>query len=220
MTSYRFIIVDDHPLFRGALGQALGDAFENAEVLEAGSLDDLTDRLSSGRETDLILLDLTMPGVHGVSGLLYLRAEHPEVPVVIVSASDDAGTIRQCLDCGASGFIPKSQPVEAIREAIRRIMDGEVWLPADVDLTAAPTGDASVLVSRLSTLTPQQVRVLMMLGEGLLNKQIAFKLGVSEATIKAHVSAILQKLGVDSRTQAVIAINKIGAGGDWPRLPN
>jgi DNA-binding NarL/FixJ family response regulator len=220
MTSYRFIIVDDHPLFRGALGQALGDAFENAEVLEAGSLDDLTDRLSSGRETDLILLDLTMPGVHGVSGLLYLRAEHPEVPVVIVSASDDPGTIRQCLDCGASGFIPKSQPVEAIREAIRRIMDGEVWLPADVDLTAAPTGDASVLVSRLSTLTPQQVRVLMMLGEGLLNKQIAFKLGVSEATIKAHVSAILQKLGVDSRTQAVIAINKIGAGGDWPRLPN
>jgi DNA-binding NarL/FixJ family response regulator len=220
MTSYRFIIVDDHPLFRGALGQALGDAFDNAEVLEAGSLDDLTDRLASGRETDLILLDLTMPGVHGVSGLLYLRAEHPEVPVVIVSASDDAGTIRQCLDCGASGFIPKSQPVEAIRDAIRKIMDGEVWLPADVDLSAAPPGDAAGLVSRLSTLTPQQVRVLMMLGEGLLNKQIAFKLGVSEATIKAHVSAILQKLGVDSRTQAVIAINKIGAGGDWSRLPN
>ena len=213
-------IVDDHPLFRGALGQALGDAFESAEVLEAGSLDDLTDLLASGRETDLILLDLTMPGVHGVSGLLYLRAEHPEVPVAIVSASDDAGTIRQCLDCGASGFIPKSQPVDAIRDAVRKIMDGEVWLPGDVDLSAVPAGDAAGLVSRLSTLTPQQVRVLMMLGEGLLNKQIAFKLGVSEATIKAHVSAILQKLGVDSRTQAVIAINKIGAGGDWSRLPN
>ncbi len=220
MTSYRFIIVDDHPLFRGALGQALGDAFENAEVLEAGSLDDLAERLAAGGDTDLILLDLTMPGVHGVSGLLYLRAEHPEVPVVIVSASDDAGTIRQCLDCGASGFIPKSQPVEAIREAIRRIMGGEIWLPADVDLSAAPTGEAAGLVSRLSTLTPQQVRVLMMLGEGLLNKQIAFKLGVSEATIKAHVSAILQKLGVDSRTQAVIAINKIGGAGDRSRLPN
>jgi len=220
MTSYRFIIVDDHPLFRGALGQALGYAFESAEVLEAGSLDDLTDLLASGRETDLILLDLTMPGVHGVSGLLYLRAEHPEVPVAIVSASDDAGTIRQCLDCGASGFIPKSQPVEAIRDAVRKIMDGEVWLPGDVDLSAVPAGEAAGLVSRLSTLTPQQVRVLMMLGEGLLNKQIAFKLGVSEATIKAHVSAILQKLGVDSRTQAVIAINKIGAGGDWSRLPN
>jgi DNA-binding NarL/FixJ family response regulator len=158
--------------------------------------------------------------VHGVSGLLYLRAQHPEVPVVIVSASDDAATIRQCLDCGASGFIPKSQPVERIREAIRRIIGGEVWLPPDVDLSCSPAGESAELVSRLSTLTPQQVRVLMMLGEGLLNKQIAFKLGVSEATIKAHVSAILQKLGVDSRTQAVIAINRIGTTGDWPRAPN
>lgn len=220
MSDYRFIIVDDHPLFRGALSQALRDAFDKAEVLEAGSLDELIERLAAAGETDLILLDLTMPGVHGVSGLLYLRAQNPEVPVVIVSASDDAATIRQCLDCGASGFIPKSQPVEKIREAIRRVIDGEVWLPADVDLNNLPSGESAELVSRLSTLTPQQVRVLMMLGEGLLNKQIAFKLGVSEATIKAHVSAILQKLGVDSRTQAVIAINKIGGATDWPRLPN
>ena len=218
MADYRFIIVDDHPLFRGALSQALSASFAKADVLEAGSLDELTDRLATAGEIDLILLDLSMPGVHGVSGLLYLRAQHPEVPVVIVSASDDAATIRQCLDCGASGFIPKSQPVEAIRAAIRRIIDGEVWLPPDVDLSSLPPGESTELVSRLSTLTPQQVRVLMMLGEGLLNKQIAFKLGVSEATIKAHVSAILQKLGVDSRTQAVIAITKIGSPGDWPRL--
>jgi DNA-binding NarL/FixJ family response regulator len=217
MTDYRFIIVDDHPLFRGALGQALRASFASAEILEAGSLDELTDRLSQSGDTDLILLDLTMPGVQGLSGLLYLRAQHPEVPVVIVSASDDAATIRQCLDCGASGFIPKSQPVERIREAIRRIIDGEVWLPPDVDVNNLPPAESAELVSRLSTLTPQQVRVLMMLGEGLLNKQIAFKLGVSEATIKAHVSAILQKLGVDSRTQAVIAISKIGGGADWPR---
>jgi DNA-binding NarL/FixJ family response regulator len=220
MADHRFIIVDDHPLFRGALGQALRSAFANAEVLEAGSLDELTERLETAGEIDLILLDLSMPGVHGVSGLLYLRAQHPEVPVVIVSASDDAPTIRQCLDCGASGFIPKSQPVERIREAIRRIIDGEIWLPPDIDLTSAPAGENAELVSRVSTLTPQQVRVLMMLGEGLLNKQIAFKLGVSEATIKAHVSAILQKLGVDSRTQAVIAINRIGTPLDWPRAPN
>jgi len=159
--------------------------------------------------------------VHGVSGLIYLRAQHPEVPVVIVSASDDAETIRNCLHCGASGFIPKSQPVERIRDAIRKIIGGELWLPPDVDLTNVPTGEGTELVSRLATLTPQQVRVLMMLGEGLLNKQIAYKLNVSEATVKAHVSAILQKLGVDSRTQAVIAIGKIGGGsGDWPRLPN
>ncbi|RPI31919.1 MAG: DNA-binding response regulator [Hyphomicrobiaceae bacterium] len=218
MAAYKFIIVDDHPLFRGALSQALQASFENAQVQEAGSLDELTDRLSTGGEIDLVLLDLTMPGVHGVSGLLYLRAQHPEVPVAIVSASDDAGTIRHCLDCGASGFIPKSQPVERIREAIRSIMDGEIWLPADIDLSQ-PVGEARQLVSRLSTLTPQQVRVLMMLGEGLLNKQIAFKLNVSEATVKAHVSAILQKLGVDSRTQAVIAINKISGGNDW-RAPS
>jgi DNA-binding NarL/FixJ family response regulator len=220
MSDYRFIIVDDHPLFRGALSQALRDAFDKAEVLEAGSLDELIERLAAAGETDLILLDLTMPGVHGVSGLLYLRAQNPEVPVVIVSASDDAATIRQCLDCGASGFIPKSQPVEKIREAIHKVIGGEIWLPTDVDLNNLPSGESAELVSRLSTLTPQQVRVLMMLGEGLLNKQIAFKLGVSEATIKAHVSAILQKLGVDSRTQAVIAINKIGGATDWPRLPN
>jgi DNA-binding NarL/FixJ family response regulator len=220
MTGYRFIIVDDHPLFRGALSQALGNAFPGAQMLEAGSLDELTEQLATAGETDLILLDLSMPGVHGLSGLLYLRAQHPEVPVAIVSAADDPATIRQCIDCGASGFIPKSQPVEGIRDAIRKIMGGEVWLPADVDLANVPSGETAELVSRMSTLTPQQVRVLMMLGEGLLNKQIAFKLGVSEATIKAHVSAILQKLGVDSRTQAVIAINKIGASSDWPRLPN
>lgn len=220
MADYRFIIVDDHPLFRGALSQALSASFEAAEILEAGSLDELTDRLATAGDIDLILLDLTMPGVQGVSGLLYLRAQHPEVPVVIVSASDDPDTIRHCIDCGASGFIPKSQPVESIRAAIRKIIDGEVWLPPDVDLATTPTGDSAELVSRLSTLTPQQVRVLMMLGEGLLNKQIAFKLGVSEATIKAHVSAILQKLGVDSRTQAVIAINKIGGAGDWSRVPS
>jgi DNA-binding NarL/FixJ family response regulator len=221
MADYRFIIVDDHPLFRGALSQALRASFEDAEVMEAGSLDELTERLATAADTDLILLDLTMPGVHGVSGLIYLRAQHPEVPVVIVSASDDAETIRTCIDCGASGFIPKSQPVERIRDAIRKVIGGELWLPPDVDLNNVPRGEGTELVSRLATLTPQQVRVLMMLGEGLLNKQIAYKLNVSEATVKAHVSAILQKLGVDSRTQAVIAIGKIGGGsGDWPRLPN
>ena len=132
MTGYRFIIVDDHPLFRGALSQALADAFADAEVLQAGSLDELIQLLATAGEIDLILLDLTMPGVHGVSGLLYLRAQHPEVPVVIVSASDDASTIRQCLDCGASGFVPKSQPVEAMRDA-----------GVEIDLLVASGGSAS-----------------------------------------------------------------------------
>src|SRR6185295_12617396 len=182
MAEYRFIIVDDHPLFRGALSQALSAAFENAKIVEAGSLDELSDTLATASDTDLILLDLAMPGVHGVSGLIYLRSQYPEVPVVIVSASDDTETIRNCVDCGASGFIPKSQSVEGIRDAIRKIIGGELWLPPDVDLSHAPRGESTELVSRLATLTPQQVRVLMMLGEGLLNKQIAFRLGVSEAT--------------------------------------
>jgi DNA-binding NarL/FixJ family response regulator len=209
MTTYRIIIVDDHPLFRDALGQALSDKFEKLEISEAGSLEGLAETLEDSAEVDLILLDLTMPGVKGFSGLLYLRAQYPEIPVVIVSANEDPSAIRRCIDFGASGFIPKSLPVDTIREAVASVLEGGVWTPPDLDLDAAASDETTDLVSRLATLTPQQVRVLMMLSEGLLNKQIAFKLSVSEATVKAHVSAILQKLGVDSRTQAVIAVNKI-----------
>jgi len=214
MASHRIIIVDDHPLFRGALSQAIDAAFRDAEILEAGSLDELVAGLESSPDTDLILLDLTMPGVRGLSGLLYLRAQHPEIPVIIVSATDDIGTIRRCMDFGASGFVSKSEPVERIRAAVRTVLDGGIGVPPGLDLAAAGDVETTDLVARLATLTPQQVRVLMMLGEGLLNKQIAFKLNVSEATIKAHVSAILQKLGVDSRTQAVIAIGKLEPG-NW-----
>lgn len=216
MAGTRLIIVDDHPLFRGALHQALTASLAEADIGEAGSLDELTARLENDADVDLILLDLNMPGVKGLSGLLYLRAQHPEIPVVIVSASEDPSTIRRCIEFGASGFVPKSEPVDQIRTAVRAVLEGQVWTPKDIDLNAGRDKETSDLLSRLSTLTPQQVRVLMMLGEGLLNKQIAYKLGVSEATIKAHVSAILQKLGVDSRTQAVIAVNKIDSG-DWPK---
>lgn len=216
MAATRVVIVDDHPLFRKALNQALAASLDSADILEAGSLDELTARLAADSAVDLILLDLTMPGVQGLTGLLYLRAQYPEIPVVIVSAIEDPVTIRGAIGFGASGFVPKSQPVERIRTAVRQVLDGGIWVPPDIDL-GVQGKEAGELAARLSTLTPQQVRVLMMLGEGLLNKQIAFRLGVSEATIKAHVSAILQKLGVDSRTQAVIAINKISSG-DWPRI--
>lgn len=219
MLSYRIIIVDDHPLFRGALNQALSASLESSEIVEAGSLDELTEKLSGGLDVDLILLDLTMPGVQGISGLVFLRGQHPEIPVMVVSANDDPNIIRRCMDCGASGFVPKSQPVDQIRTAVRSVLDGNIWSPPGVNLSAAVDVETADLLSRLSSLTPQQVRVLMMLGEGLLNKQIAYKLGVSEATIKAHVSAILQKLGVDSRTQAVIAVNKID-NGSWQKIPN
>jgi DNA-binding NarL/FixJ family response regulator len=211
-THYRLVIADDHPLFRGALREAVAGLFKQVDIGEAGSFDDVAKLLEHGGEVDLILLDLSMPGVRGFSGLMYLRAQYPSVPIVVVSANDDPAVIRRCMDLGTSGFIPKTLGIEEMRAAIKRVLDGGVWTPPDVDLGAGSEGDTSDLLARLTSLTPQQVRVLMMLSEGLLNKQIAYELSVSEATVKAHVSAILQKLGVESRTQAVIAAAKIELG--------
>ena len=216
-THYRLVIADDHPLFRGALREAVSGVFGKAEILEAGSFDEVVKLLDKGGDVDLILLDLSMPGVRGFSGLMYLRAQYPSVPIVVVSANDDPAVIRRCMDFGASGFIPKTLGSEAMRGAIVRVLKGGVWTPPDVDLAAGSDKEAAALMTRLATLTPQQVRVLMMLSEGLLNKQIAYELHVSEATVKAHVSAILQKLGVESRTQAVIAAAKIELG-QWPQV--
>ncbi|HEY8384406.1 MAG TPA: response regulator transcription factor [Microvirga sp.] len=204
------VITDDHPLFRGALRQAIGSLMPDSRVIETNGMEELNATLGAERDVDLILLDLTMPGVQGFSGLIGLRAQHPDVPVVIVSATEEATVIRRAMEFGASGFIPKSQNVDSIGTAIQAVLAGDSWTPPDIDLTATEDKETADLVRRLGTLTPQQVRVLMMLSEGLLNKQIAYELGVSEATVKAHVSAILDKLGVDSRTQAVIAASKIG----------
>ena len=213
---YRLLIADDHPLYRGALREAVNGLFERIDIAEAGTFNEVTELLERGSEVDLVLLDLTMPGVRGFSGLMYLRAQYPGVPVIVVSANDDPAAIRRCMEFGASGFIPKTLGVEAMRGAISRILSGGVWTPPDVDLSAGSDAETAALMARMATLTPQQVRVLMMLSEGLLNKQIAYQLSVSEATVKAHVSAILQKLGVESRTQAVIAAAKIEAG-HWPQ---
>ena len=210
MADHRIAIVDDHPLFRDALNQSLKMRFASLETVQAGSMAELTDLLSNDQNIDLVLLDLSMPGVQAFSGLLYLRAQYPQIPVVIVSAIDDSNTIKRAMDFGASGFVPKSQPVDQIRLAVQSVLAGDIWTPAGFDIDAISNNKDEELIARLGRLTPQQVRVLMMLSEGLLNKQIAFELAVSEATVKAHVSAILQKLGVDSRTQAVIAINRVG----------
>src|SRR5579872_3076080 len=209
---HRLVIADDHPLFRGALREAVSGVLGRAEIGEASTFEEVTDLLERGGEVDLILLDLRMPGVRGFSGLMYLRAQYPSVPVVVVSANDDPAAIRRCMEFGASGFIPKTLGIDIMRTAVTRILGGGVWTPPDVDLAAGSDAEAAALMARMATLTPQQVRVLMMLSDGLLNKQIAFQLGVSEATVKAHVSAILQKLGVESRTQAVIAAAKIETG--------
>jgi DNA-binding NarL/FixJ family response regulator len=205
------VIADDHPLFRGALRQAIGSIMQNAEVAEAGGMEELVALLPRMAGVDLILLDLTMPGVQGFSGLLFLRAQHPDIPVVIVSANEDPVVVRRAIEFGASGFIPKSLEITSIGEALGKVLAGETWTPPDIDVSASDDDETTDIARRLATLTPQQVRVLMMLSEGLLNKQIAYELTVSEATVKAHVSAILQKLNVDSRTQAVITASRIGA---------
>lgn len=206
---YRLLIADDHPLFRGAMREAVSGKFADVEIAEAGTFEEMSNLLERGTDIDLVLLDLAMPGARGLSGLLYLRAQYPSLPVVIVSATDNPGIIRRCMEIGASGFIPKTLDVDTIRTAIATVLAGNLWTPPDVDLTAAVDAETTAMLARFATLTPQQVRVLMMLSEGLLNKQIAYELSVSEATVKAHVSAILQKLGVESRTQAVIAASKI-----------
>ena len=209
---YRLLIADDHPLFRGALREAISGLLEKVDIAEAGTFNEVAELLERGSEVDLVLLDLTMPGVRGFSGLMYLRAQYPGVPVIVVSANDDPAAIRHCMAFGASGFIPKTLGIEGMRAAISRILGGGVWTPPDVDLSAGSDAETAALMTRMATLTPQQVRVLMMLSEGMLNKQIAYQLSVSEATVKAHVSAILQKLGVESRTQAVIAAAMIETG--------
>ena len=205
-------------MFRGALREAVTGLFSQVDIAEAGTFEEVTDLAERGGDVDLILLDLSMPGVRGFSGLMYLRAQYPSLPVVVVSANDDPAVIRRCMEFGASGFIPKTLGIDSLRQAVIRVLQGEVWTPPDVDLTRQSDAETAAMIARLATLTPQQVRVLMMLSGGLLNKQIAFELSVSEATVKAHVSAILQKLGVESRTQAVIAAGKIETG-QWPHLP-
>jgi len=203
------LIADDHPLVLGALRQAVNGAIPGAFIHEAVDFESLAVALEQTPDMDLVLLDLSMPGVRGFSGLLFLRAERPSVPVIVVSGNEDRAVMRHCLEFGASAYVPKSLDIESMRAAIRAVMEGGQWTPPDFAVASRASPESGVLVRRLSSLTPQQVRVLMMLSQGLLNKQIAYELAVSEATVKAHVSAILQKLDVDSRTQAVILAAKI-----------
>ncbi|RFC67107.1 MULTISPECIES: response regulator transcription factor [Mesorhizobium] len=209
-SGFKIVIADDHPLFRGALKQALAGIENISTVLEAGDFEGVKNLAVTTDDIDLILLDLTMPGASGLSALISLRGINPDVPTVVVSAHDDVPTIRRALELGASGFIPKSASMEQIRQAVVTVLKGGVASPSEIDLGVEHDPEISGIIRRIQSLTPQQTRVLGMLAEGLLNKQVAYELGVSEATIKAHVSAILQKLGVDSRTQAVIMLSKIG----------
>lgn len=204
------IVADDHPLFRTAIKEALEADQGETNFLEANSFESLQALVDRNREVDLVLLDLHMPGVSGFAGLVYLCKRYPSVPVVIISANEDPVVIKRALEHGAAGFIPKSSSIDTITDAIAAVLMGEIWSP-DTTASNLPGNNVSEveLANRMAQLTPQQFKVLMMMSQGLLNKQIAYELNVSEATIKAHVSAIMSKLGVSNRTQAVLAANQL-----------
>jgi DNA-binding NarL/FixJ family response regulator len=210
LENLNIIIADDHPLFRNALRLALSNTFEQTQWFEADSAEALQRVLDEKEKPfDLILLDLQMPGSHGYSTLIHLRTHYPDIPVVVISAHEDINTISRSVHYGSSGFIPKSASMESLTEALNAVLYGDIWLPKGTQIIPVSDDPTDKMANRLSDLTPQQYRVLQMFAEGLLNKQIAYDFGVSEATIKAHATAIFRKLGVRNRTQAVIALQQL-----------
>lgn len=204
------LIADDHPLFRSALKLALDACVASVEVLEAEDLEQTRTLLGDGHGIDLLLLDLHMPGSNGLTGLAGIRCEFPEVAVVVISANEDPAVIRRALDHGAAGFIPKSSGLEVLTEAVTAVLDCRTWVPPHLHRTVASmAGGDGDLAERIARLTPQQFRVLEMVAEGKLNKQIADRLGIQERTVKAHMSEIFGKLDVRNRTQAGIAFRRL-----------
>ncbi|MEH6368292.1 MAG: response regulator transcription factor ErdR [Pseudomonas marincola] len=210
MAAYEILIADDHPLFRSALQQALTLGLgSGVRLVEAASIAELEAHLAEKSDWDLVLLDLNMPGAYGFSGLILLRGQYPQIPVVMVSAQEEAAVVTRSREFGASGFIPKSSSLEVIQQATRQVLDGDVWWPQTNEEESAVSSEAKVASAGLASLTPQQFRVLTMVCDGLLNKQIAYELSVSEATVKAHVTAIFRKLGVRTRTQAALLLQHL-----------
>lgn len=206
------LIADDHPLFRAALRQAARDALGDVELFEAGNLDTVLATLDAQPQIDLVLLDLHMPGNHGLAGLAAVRAQYPGVAVIVVSANDDPRVVRRALDHGAAGYLPKSSGLDELREAIRTVLACQTWLPAALRATVSRAQSSpadAALASRLASLSPQQFRVLTLVAEGLLNKQIADRLDVQERTVKAHLSAIFERLNVRNRTQAGVILREL-----------
>ncbi|MEE4462864.1 response regulator transcription factor [Azotobacter chroococcum] len=210
MLSYEILIADDHPLFRSALQQALTLGLGPVvRLVEADSIAALEARLEEKADWDLVLLDLNMPGAHGFSGLVLLRGQYPQIPVVMISAQEDAAVVARAREFGATGFIPKSSALETLQQAVRAVLDGDEWWPPQIQETVSVSAEAKAASAGLASLTPQQFRVLSMVCDGLLNKQIAYELSVSEATVKAHVTAIFRKLGVRTRTQAALLLQQL-----------
>ncbi len=202
------VVVDDHPLFREALAGTLRRLHPLCRVSETASFEQLQELLEADSAIDLVLLDLHLPGRHGLSALAWMRGRYPEIPVLLISAHDDTRIIQRALADGAAGFLSKSADSETIDQAIGRVLDGDTWVPAGLEPRERDPAELE-LVQRIGALTPQQYRILMMLGEGLLNKQIAWELDITEATVKAHMTAIMRKLDVSNRTQAVTLLNRL-----------
>ena len=219
----KLLIADDHPLFRAALRGAAVDAAAGVVTCEAESLDGVLALLDTHDDIDLVLLDLHMPGNHGLAGLAAIRAQFPAVAVVLVSANEDPAIIRRALDHGAAGYIPKSAGLDELRQAIRTVLACEQWLPpalrGAVTRTQSSPADAD-LAARLASLTPQQFRVLTLVAQGLLNKQIADRLDIQERTVKAHLSVIFEKLGARNRTQASVILRELEIGDPSRQTPD
>jgi DNA-binding NarL/FixJ family response regulator len=217
----QIIVADDHPLFREALKAAVGRHDAGTSFVEADSVASLLTALEAQPDADLLLLDLNMPGAQGFNALAHVRGTRPGLPVVVVSADDDAQTIAGALRYGAQGFISKSTEAGQIGVAVEAVLAGEIYTPPGFHPPrATPGADEDLRVARrVAELTPQQFRVLGMLCSGLLNKQVAYELDVSEATVKAHVTAILRKLGVATRTQAVLAAGRLAVDRSSVRPP-
>lgn len=206
------VIADDHPLFREALGRAARDCFPGVQIHPAGNFSELLAQLRDSPAVDMLILDLTLPDVDGFAALAQLRAAYPQLPVVVVSALEEPFVIERVLMLGAAAVVPKSAAADRLRAALLAVRNGRVWSP----LGPVPQGGqrGPLIGSPLEGLTPQQKRVLALLSRGLMNKQIAAELGVAEATIKSHLSAILRKLKVRNRTQAVVIARSLGVDAD------
>lgn len=205
--SQTVLIADDHPLFREALQRVGGEVFSDHVFREVATSDEALAMATDDDSVDLIFLDLNMPGMDGFSGLVSLRNAVPSVPIIVVSATEDSATIREAITCGASGFMPKSLSKDGMVAAVRYVLEGGVFTPEPSDQSVS--GADAKLTESISQLTHQQRIVLQMLVAGQSNKMIAYELNIVESTVKAHVSAILRKLNVHSRTQAVIKASKI-----------
>jgi DNA-binding NarL/FixJ family response regulator len=215
------LIADDHPLFRDALQRAVLTALPQARVHSADSVHALLSLIEQFPEAELLLLDLHMPGARGYSALAHIRGQYPGLPTIVVSGHEEAQVARRAMAHGASAYIPKSTDGADIVAAIRAVLDGDVWLPpALLGSHAELKPDEAAAAAQIATLTPQQFRVMTMIAEGLLNKQIAWELGVSEATVKAHMTAIMRKLGVNNRTQVALIASELAVEQEsMPALP-